>query len=74
MAKLAVKSGAWLQFERENGKITINQKPVDFELIRKYLAGQKRFSRVSDETVEQIIAEARRRYTTLGRLAELECM
>ena len=74
VAKLAVKSGAWLQFERENGKITINQKPTDFELINDYLDGQKRFGRVTPEIRERIIAEAKGRYETLCRLAELDCL
>ena len=74
VAKLAVKSGAWLQFEREDGKITINQKPADFELINEYLDGQKRFGRVTPEIRQRIIAEAKGRYETLCRLAELDCL
>ena len=74
MAKLAVKCGAWLQFEREDGKITINQKPVDFELINEYLSKQKRFNRVTDEIRARIIAEAKNRYETLQRLSELDCV
>lgn len=74
IAKLAVKSGAWLQFEREDGKITINQKPADFELINTYLDSQKRFNRVTGEIRERIISEAKGRYETLCRLAELDCL
>ena len=69
-----MKSGAWLQFEREDGKITINQKPADFELINTYLDSQKRFNRVTDEIRERIISEAKGRYETLCRLAELDCL
>ena len=74
VAKLAIKSGAWLQFEREDGKITINTKPTDFQLINQYLDGQKRFGRVTPEIRERIIAEAKGRYETLCRLAELDCL
>ena len=74
IAKLAVRSGAWLQFEREDGKITINQKPADFDLINEYLDSQKRFSRVTGEIRARIIAEAKGRYETLCRLAELDCL
>lgn len=74
IAKLAVNCGAWLQFEREDGKITINQKPADFELIHDYLNRQKRFSRIDDGIRARIIAEARSRYETLQRLAELACL
>ena len=74
VAKLAIKSGAWLQFEREDGKITINTKPTDFQLINQYLDGQKRFGRVTPEIRERIITEAKGRYETLCRLAELDCL
>ena len=74
VAKLAIKSDAWLQFEREDGKITINTKPTDFQLINQYLDGQKRFGRVTPEIRERIIAEAKGRYETLCRLAELDCL
>ena len=58
----------------EDGKITINQKPVDFELINEYLSKQKRFNRVTDEIRARIIAEAKNRYETLQRLSELDCV
>ena len=74
IAKLAAKCGMWLQFEREDGKITINQKPTNFDLIPEYLGKQKRFNRIDDEIRERIIAEAKSRYETLQRLAELNCL
>ena len=74
IAKLAAKCGMWLQFEREDGKITINQKPTNFDLIPEYLGKQKRFNRIDDEIRERIIAEANSRYETLQRLAELNCL
>lgn len=74
IAKMAIKSGMWLLFEREDGKITINQKPTDFELIPEYLASQKRFNRVDDNIRSEIIREAKSRYETLQRLAELGCL
>lgn len=72
MAKLATKCGVWLQFEREDGKITINQKPSDFDLINEYLSKQKRFNRIDDGIRVRIIAEARSRYAILESLAELD--
>lgn len=74
IAKLAAKCGMWLQFEREDGKITINQKPTNFDLIPEYLGKQKRFNRIDDEIRERIIAEAKSRYEILQRLAELNCL
>ena len=61
-----------LLWERENGKITINRKPVDFNEIPDYLHSQKRFDRINDEITNQIMADAKNRYETLLRLAELE--
>ena len=74
IAKLAIKSGMWLLFEREDGKITINQKPTNFELIPEYLSRQKRFNRINDEITAQIIEEAKTRYETLQQLSQLACL
>lgn len=74
LAKLAIKCGMWLLFEREDGKITINQNPSNFELIPQYLKSQGRFNRLTDEIIEEIIKEAKNRYETLQRLAELSCL
>lgn len=74
IAKLAIKCGMWLQFEREDGKITINQKPIDWDAIPEYLAKQKRFNRINDETRTRIIEEAKKRYKTLESLAQLNCL
>lgn len=74
IAKLAIKSGMWLLFEREDGKITINRKPTDFDLIPEYLERQKRFSRIDEKIKAEIIKEAKTRYETLLRLAELGCI
>lgn len=70
IAKLAIKSGAWLQFEREDGKLTINAKPKDWDLIPEYLGMQKRFDNISDETRDRIISEAKRRYELLKTISE----
>lgn len=74
VAKLAIRSGMWLLWEKENGKIKINQRPTDFELGREYLKIQKRFDRATDEIIDEIINQARRRYDTLQKLEELECL
>ena len=72
IAKLAVRAGIWLQFEREDGKITLGQAPEDFSLIREYVSRQKRFSRITDEICNQIITEAKSRYLTLHSLSSLD--
>jgi pyruvate/2-oxoacid:ferredoxin oxidoreductase beta subunit len=74
VAKLAVKSGLWLQWEKANGKIKINKRPNDWEAAGEYLKMQGRFATISDAVVSEIIAEAKRRYQTLLKLEELECL
>ena len=72
IAKKAIRSGMWLLWEREDGKITINRKPTDFNEIPDYLHSQKRFDRIDDDITARIIADAKSRYETLQRLAELD--
>lgn len=74
VAKLAIRSGMWLLWEKEDGKIKINQRPTDFELVREYLKIQKRFARATNETIDEIIDQTRKRYDTLQKLEELECL
>ena len=72
IAKKAIKSGMWLLWEREGGKITINRKPTDFDAIPEYLHSQHRFDRLTDELTERIISDAKARYDTLLKLSEIE--
>lgn len=72
VGRLAVQSGIWPLFEREDGKIKINSKPKDFELIRDYIAMQGRFNRIDEETIERIIENAKVKYRTLESLSKLE--
>ncbi|WP_312641117.1 thiamine pyrophosphate-dependent enzyme [Hydrogenoanaerobacterium sp.] len=74
VAKLAVKCGMWLQFEREDGKITINQKPTDWGAVSTYIGMQKRFNRINPETIASITEAAKKRYETLMKLGEIECL
>ncbi len=74
VAKLAVKSGLWLQWEKENGKIKINKRPNDWEAAAEYFKLQGRFAKISDEVINEIIAEAKCRYQTLLKLEEVECL
>ena len=72
IAKKAIKSGMWLLWEREGGKITINRKPTDFDAIPEYLHSQHRFDRLTDELTERIISDAKARYDTLLKLSEID--
>ena len=72
MAKLAVRCGAWLQFERENGTITINRRPEDFALLDQYLDSQGRFRLTDADTRKRIADELKRRYEMLQQMAEFK--
>ncbi len=58
MGKLAVKSGMWVLYEREYGKLSINpqskvamKKPIPLE---EYLAPQGRFKGIDAKTLEML--------------------
>ncbi len=64
MGKLAVKSGMWILYEREYGKVTINGpskaamiKPVPIE---DYISVQGRFKGISREALESLKSQAER--------------
>jgi pyruvate ferredoxin oxidoreductase beta subunit len=64
MGKLAVKSGIWILYEREYGKLTINGpskaallKPLPIE---EYLAPQGRFKGISQDAKNSLVAIAKR--------------
>jgi pyruvate ferredoxin oxidoreductase beta subunit len=77
MGKLAVKSGIWILYEREFGKVTINGpskaamiKPVPLE---EYLAGQGRFKGISQKAIDALKSQADQRAKHLQREAEGIC-
>lgn len=74
VGKLAIKSGLWLLWEKENGKIKINQHRIDWDLVKDYMRLQGRFKNITDEVIEEIIKEAKNRYKNLLKLEEIECL
>lgn len=72
IGKLAIESGLWILWERENGKIKINRQKFDSEKINEYLSLQGRYSNISDEIVEEIKNEVIRKYQILKKLEELD--
>jgi pyruvate/2-oxoacid:ferredoxin oxidoreductase beta subunit len=72
VAKLAIKSGLWLLWEKENGKIKINQHPTDWDLAEEYMRLQGRFARITDQAIEQLKKEAKIRYNNLLKMEEIE--
>ena len=74
IAKLAIESGTWLLWEKENGKIKINREKFDVEKVTEYLSLQGRYSKVSEEIIEEIKKEVNRKYQILKKLEELDCL
>jgi pyruvate ferredoxin oxidoreductase beta subunit len=77
MGKLAVKTGMWVLFEREYGKVTINGpsraamiKPYPVE---EYLGPQGRFKGISKEAVDSLVSLARRNAKRLSLQEEGVC-
>lgn len=77
MGKLAVRSGMWILYEREFGKVTINGpskaamiKPVPLE---EYLEPQGRFKGISPEALAMLRSVAERNAQRLKREEEGIC-
>ena len=77
MGKLAVKTGMWILFEREYGKVTINGpskaamiKPLPVE---EYLGPQGRFKGISREAIDSLVSLARRNAKRLSLEEEGVC-
>ncbi|MEI7433112.1 MAG: thiamine pyrophosphate-dependent enzyme [Methanomicrobiales archaeon] len=77
MGKLAVKTGMWVLFEREYGKVTING-PSKAAMIKphpveEYLGPQGRFKGISKEAVDSLVSLARRNAKRLSQEEEGLC-
>jgi pyruvate ferredoxin oxidoreductase beta subunit len=77
MGRLAVKSGMWLLYEREYGKLTINSiskaamaKPIPIE---EYLAPQGRFRWISQDAVAAFKSEMHLCFMRISKEAEGTC-
>ncbi|MDD1705615.1 MAG: thiamine pyrophosphate-dependent enzyme [Methanoregulaceae archaeon] len=77
MGKLAVKSGMWILYEREFGKVTINGpskaamiKPVPLE---EYLSGQGRFKGIDRKAFDALKSQAQLRAEHLKKEADGLC-
>ncbi|HIH85547.1 MAG TPA: pyruvate synthase subunit beta, partial [Methanoculleus sp.] len=77
MGKLAVKTGVWVLYEREFGKLTINgpskaamRKP---EPLEDYISGQGRFKNLSPETLDLMRQQVEQNIQRLAREEEGIC-
>jgi pyruvate/2-oxoacid:ferredoxin oxidoreductase beta subunit len=72
VGRLAIESGLWQLWEKENGKIKINRKKFDLEKVNEYLSLQGRYKNVTDEVIEEIKKEVMRKYEVLKKFEELD--
>jgi pyruvate ferredoxin oxidoreductase beta subunit len=77
MGKRAVKSGMWILYEREYGKVTINgaskaalKNPLPLE---EYLNPQGRFKGISRQAIDALTSQAERTAKRLQREEEGVC-
>lgn len=54
LARLAVQTGAWILYEYEDGRFTINSKPKKLKPLKEYIGIQRRFKHLSNEEVEEL--------------------
>lgn len=71
VAREAIKCGAWVLYEYENGKIRLGQKPAQLGQVEHYLVMQKRFKGVDEATIADISAYVMERYVYLDKLSQI---
>lgn len=71
ICKKAVETGAWLLYESEYGKITVNYRPKTLAPITEYLEKQGRFKGISKERQEILEKMVRESYETLLKKEEM---
>lgn len=62
IARSAVKTGSWILYEYEDGKITINYKGKKLNPIEEYLLPQGRFKNMSEEEIKELQKETEEHY------------
>jgi pyruvate/2-oxoacid:ferredoxin oxidoreductase beta subunit len=65
VARKAVQSGAWVLYEYEEGRITVNQKPKSLIPLEEYLGLQSRFKHIDPDLVTDMRREIESRYAAL---------
>lgn len=65
VCRLAVETGAWVLYEYEKGKLTLNVKRKELKPIREYLRLQGRFKQMTEEEIEILQVEVKEQYRKL---------
>ena len=72
VGRLAIESGLWQLWEKEDGKIKINRKKFDLEKVNEYLSLQGRYRNVTNEVIKEIKREVMRKHEVLKKFEELD--
>ncbi len=70
LAREAVPSCAWLLFECENGKVTLNQKPTKLGEIDAYVKPQRRFKGTTEAQLQELRDYVKARYAIMEEAAK----
>lgn len=71
VAREAIKCGAWVLYEYENGKLTLGAKPAQLGHAETYFGMQKRFRDATEQEITSANAHLLSRYTYLEKLEAL---
>lgn len=70
VCRVAVQCGAWLLYEYENGKITLNQKPKQLRPVSDYVNLQGRFGGMDEQAVAALQAQVTQHYEEMLQKSE----
>ena len=70
VCRVAVQCGAWLLYEYENGKITLNQKPKQLRPVSDYVKLQGRFRGMDEQAVAALQAQVTQHYEEMLHKSE----
>ncbi len=65
VSKAAVDSGAWILYEYENGKVTVNHKPKTLKPVKEYFRLQGRYKELPQEEIDDIQRQINDRFEKL---------
>lgn len=70
LARAAVRTGSWILYEYENGKITINSKLKELQPLETYIGKQGRFKHLSQEERDAMEKEIKENYYAYTSMLE----
>lgn len=70
VCRKAIKCGAWVLYEYENGKVTVNAKQKELIPVKEYVSLQKRFRGMTEEALEVLQEQVQQNYERILRLEQ----